>query len=384
MNEEPHTFYEKIVAFLHFVFGMPGFEKTPTETYNPTVGALIPAYNEEASIADTIKSIRAQTYPRISKIVVVDDCSDDKTGDIARSLNAIVVRTPSNTGTKSRAQNFAILEKNSIDTELMLTMDADTILDAKAVELLVPAMFEENTLSACGFVIPQVIETFWEIARLGQYLYCIGLNKKAQSHIGVVLVSSGCFSIYNTKTLIKLGGFPHDTIVEDMALTWRGYMLGYKTKFVPDAICYPKDPSSWKVYRGQVLRWYRGFLQCVSLYKLDVFQKKRLGFFIGWYVLAGVIAPLVWIFLLVILPINILLGRFVVPSILIVALFFIDLFISFIITMYEGWRHNVFKKAFYGFFFYWLESPIESYLFAVAIYNEWILKKSLTKWDKGH
>jgi cellulose synthase/poly-beta-1,6-N-acetylglucosamine synthase-like glycosyltransferase len=382
MITKQRTSHERLISFFHFIFGVPYSEQVP-ESYNPTVAVLIPAYNEEASIADTIESISKQTYSRISKIIVVDDCSTDKTGDIARSLNAIVVRTPNNTGTKSRAQNFAILEKNLVDTDLLVTLDADTELAAKAIENIVPAMFEEGTLSACGFVIPQVIETFWEIARFGQYLYCIGLNKKAQNNLGVPLVSSGCFSIFNTKSLIELGGFPNETIVEDMALTWKGHILGYKIKFISSALCFPKDPHSWKIYRGQVLRWYRGFLQCVGLYKFEIFKNKKMGLFISWYVFSGLIAPLSWILVLIILPFLLLSGR-LVPSIFILTWFIVDITISFAIIMYEGWRHDNLKKAFQGFFLYWIEAPIESYLFVVSFYNEWILKRSLTKWDKGH
>ncbi|MBI4464803.1 MAG: glycosyltransferase, partial [Acidobacteria bacterium] len=65
---------------------------------------IIPAYNEAASVADTLRSLQAQTL-RPSEIIVVDDCSTDGTGDVARALGVTVLRPPKNTGSKAGAQN---------------------------------------------------------------------------------------------------------------------------------------------------------------------------------------------------------------------------------------------------------------------------------------
>src|SRR5436190_12264129 len=71
------------------------------------ITVIVPAYNEEASLADTIKSLLNQTLPP-SEIIVVDDCSSDGTGDVARDLGVTVRRPPSNTGSKAGAQTYAL------------------------------------------------------------------------------------------------------------------------------------------------------------------------------------------------------------------------------------------------------------------------------------
>lgn len=369
------------IAFLYFFIGKKRKRDVPPD-WKPKVTVLIPAFNEEQTIEDTIQSIWNQTYP-IEKIIVVDDCSTDKTGEIAEKCGAFVLRTPKNTGSKSKAQNYPIMETDLIETEMIVTIDADTILHPRAIEFVVAAMHEESTLSACGFVVPQSIETFWEITRYAQYLYCIGLNKKAQDHVGVPLVSSGCFSIFKTKLLRELGGFPHETMVEDMALTWKAHILGYKIRLVPEAICYPKDPPTWPIYKGQVLRWYRGFLQCVSLYKLQLVRNKRLAVFVGWYTFSAIITPLTWLTMLIILPWLLATGKILI-SFLILLWFASDIIITFTVIIIEGWRHNELKKAFIGYFLYWITSPIECGLFMLSLWYEWIIRKKLTTWDKGH
>src|SRR2546425_9620458 len=71
------------------------------------VTVIVPAYNEAASVADTIRSLQAQTE-RPFEIIVVDDCSTDGTGDVARALGVTVVRPPHNTGSKAGAQSFGL------------------------------------------------------------------------------------------------------------------------------------------------------------------------------------------------------------------------------------------------------------------------------------
>ena len=98
---------------------------------------IVPAYNEAASIGDTIRSLQEQTLPP-EEIVVVDDCSTGETADVARSLGVTVVRPPTNTGTKAGAQNFAL---KGVVTELtMVAIDADTTGAPDAIERLLGAL----------------------------------------------------------------------------------------------------------------------------------------------------------------------------------------------------------------------------------------------------
>src|SRR5688500_15116316 len=86
------------------------------------LSVIIPAYNESATLGDTIRSLRSQTVAP-DEIIVVDDCSTDGTGDIARALGVTVVRPPTNTGSKAGAQNFAL---PIVRGALTMAIDADT------------------------------------------------------------------------------------------------------------------------------------------------------------------------------------------------------------------------------------------------------------------
>src|SRR5947208_2699734 len=93
---------------------------------------IVPAYNEAESITDTVKSLLEQTTPP-RRIIVVDDCSTDDTAAVARSLGVEVVTPPENTGSKAGAQTFALRQ---VETEFVMAIDADTVLESDAIELL--------------------------------------------------------------------------------------------------------------------------------------------------------------------------------------------------------------------------------------------------------
>src|SRR5689334_1206295 len=118
-----------------------GLESTPiSNSHNRQITVIIPAYNEAASIADTIESLLNQTHPA-TEIIVVDDCSTDGTGDVARDLGVTVLRPPENTGSKAGAQTYAL---PFIDTEFSIAIDADTILAPDAIQHLFEAVQNSN------------------------------------------------------------------------------------------------------------------------------------------------------------------------------------------------------------------------------------------------
>src|SRR5207247_10042289 len=97
------------------------------------VTVIVPAFNEAASVADTIRSLQAQTA-RPREIIVVDDCSTDGTGDVARARGVIVVRPPANTRSTAGGQTFVL---RGVRTPLTIHVDLTTVLAAHASEWLV-------------------------------------------------------------------------------------------------------------------------------------------------------------------------------------------------------------------------------------------------------
>src|SRR5436309_15033318 len=202
------------------------------------VTVIVPAYNEAASIADTIRSLQAQTAPPFG-IIVVDDGSTDGTGDVARALGVTVVRPPANTGSKAGAQSFGL---RYVRTPLTVAIDADTVLAPDALERLLAAFHRPAVAAACGFVLPQRVRSLWERGRYIEYLFAFTYYKQVQDYYGKPLISSGCFSMYRTEILGAQGGWSNSTLAEDVDLTWSLYKEGDEVRCVHGAMCYSIEP----------------------------------------------------------------------------------------------------------------------------------------------
>jgi biofilm PGA synthesis N-glycosyltransferase PgaC len=338
-----------------------------------SITALVPAWNEAASIEMTIRSLQAQTYP-ISKIIVIDDCSEDGTGVIARALGVTVLRPVQNLK-KAGAQNFGL---EHVTTDLFVTVDADTVLAPDALYEAMRFFNEASTEVVCGTVIPQKITTFWEHGRLIDYLYAQTIMKPAQNHNGLVLVASGCFSIFRTQTVRKYGGLDHRTIAEDMDLTWRIHEDGGRVYFASKAICYPVEPPTFEMYFNQLDRWYRGFMQNVKVRNFRIFpRKKAMGVlvyvYLLWFAVSALFTP-VFLFGVTGDIAATLLWTAVLNGIFV-----------WIPALYAGTRMGIpYGTILIGFVPYLAIPYINMYIYIQAAWKELVVGEKLTQWKKGH
>ncbi len=343
--------------------------------YDWSITVLIPAYNEVENISRTIRSVKEQTH-RVDRILVVDDCSTDRTGDLAGRLGADVIRMRAQSGKKGRAQNYAL---QFVDTDIIVTVDADTVLDPDAVEKLLPPLADPKVASSCGFILPYRTKTVWEKARFVEYLLSLFLYKEGENLWGATVISPGCFSAFRRDALIDFGGMPVDNVLEDVDLTWRHYEAGYKVVMVPEAKCWVLSPPNYQFYQSQVDRWVRGgWLQSMASHGARLFTNKKLGFFI--YI--SLIGNLYSLFLyLVLVPVFIMRSSLwkVFLNLLLVEWGF-----SFLLTSVVALREQVLFTALKCLPFYWLVQPINIFLWWRSVWREWILGRRLGVWTKGH
>jgi poly-beta-1,6-N-acetyl-D-glucosamine synthase len=174
-----------------------------------------------------------------------------------------VIRPDVNTGSKAGAQNVAL---NLVETPFVVAVDADTTVAPDALEQLLIPFDVPEVVAACGFVVPRVVDTIWERGRYIEYLFAFSFYKQIQDYYGKPIISSGCFSMYRTQALRTCGGWSTRTLAEDMDLIWTFYRSGHAVRFVPEAVCYPIEPGSYRYLRAQLRRWSHGFLQNVRLH----------------------------------------------------------------------------------------------------------------------
>jgi biofilm PGA synthesis N-glycosyltransferase PgaC len=346
---------------------------SPTERPSAQLTVLIPAYNEAASIADTISSLLAQTV-RPAEIIVIDDCSTDNTAAIAESFGVRVCRPPRNTGSKAGAQNFAL---PLVRTPYTMAIDADTTLAPDAIELLLEAFTDPEVAAACGFVLPRRVRTLWERGRYVEYLFAFTFYKQVQDYYEKPLISSGCFSAYRTAALRAHGGWATRTLAEDMDLTWSFYQAGHKVRFISTAVCYPIEPHSFGYMRTQLRRWSHGFVQNVRLHWRGLLEVPYLRSAVAVSLWDATLAALVYLVLLPLLAIGLrnpwlLLGYVIdVPALLVPVL-------AGALPRRQGMQALASIPAFL------VLRTVNAVFFLGAAWNEWVLQRSFRTYEKGH
>lgn len=340
---------------------------------NVDLTVIVPAYNEEKTIQDTLLSIQNQTL-KPKEIIVVDDCSTDNTVEVAKKLGVRVIQPDKNTGSKAGAQNVALKHTN---TEFVMALDADTTLAKDAIEKLIQAFTHPNVAAACGFVLPRFVNTLWERGRYIEYLIAFTYYKPIQDYFGKPLISSGCFSMYKTKFLRDTNGWPTRTMAEDMDLTWSFHKKKFFVRFIPEAVCYPIEPQNFTFFKKQLMRWSHGFVQNLALHWKNVFSVPYLNFIVAVMTWDAIVASLVYLILIPVLSVF-----FRNPYLLL--LYFIDAPIIFVPIFYQGIKRHEVLKVISSFPAFFVLRIVNAVFILEAFWSEYVLKRKLLSYEKGH
>lgn len=333
---------------------------------------LVPAYNERDHIAETIRSLQDQTLPP-EKIIVIDDCSSDGTGEVARAMGVTVVRPPENTGSKAGAQNYGL---QFVRTEYTMAVDADTTLALDAVEQIMKAFDDESIVAACGLVLPRKVRTLWERGRYIEYLFAFTFYKSIQDFYEKPLISSGCFSAYCTEAVRGNGGWSTRTMAEDMDLTWSFYQANRGVRFVPEAACYPLEPHNYNFMSKQLRRWSHGFVQNICLHWRELLNQSYLRTIVAVALFDAVVASLFYLVLLPILAVAI-------HPILLLG-YLIDWPAVAVPVVFKGLQRGELGKVLVSLPCFFILRVFNGVFMLAAVWSEVVMGRRLQVYEKGH
>ena len=252
------------------------FEVSTTKERQPRVTIIVPAYNEEVTIAVSIKSLVKQTYRNL-EIIIIDDGSRDSTYTIAKKFEGefdgkkIRVLTKKNGG-KAKALNFAI-ERSS--GEFVMCVDADSKLEPDAVELMARYLRDKEIVAVAGSVF--VSNRVNVLTKLQALEYIEGLNmvRNAQAFLKLVNIIPGPLGMFRKDAIVEVGGYASDTFAEDADLTLKLIKKNYKIEFEPDAVAHTEAPEGLLDLLQQRYRWTRGILQAIKKHSKSLWRKKK-------------------------------------------------------------------------------------------------------------
>ena len=255
------------------------------EQHYPPITILIAAYNEAADIATTLKSIFLEDYPNTVHVIVINDGSKDETVNIVRSFmsehqNLSLIDLNQNGG-KANALNDGL---EQCSTDIVITIDADSYLWKDALKNLVGRYLSDpaNTKAVAGEILIRNSRENW-ITKAQEWDYFLGIAsvKRIQSLFQGTLVAQGAFSLYDRKTLVELGGWPNK-VGEDIVLTWKILMAGYRVGHAENACAFTNCPNTFMKFVNQRRRWSRGLIESFKENWSILFKKRQSTMYIWW------------------------------------------------------------------------------------------------------
>ncbi|QPJ66743.1 MAG: glycosyltransferase family 2 protein [Candidatus Nitrohelix vancouverensis] len=279
--------------------------------FSKPISILAPAFNEEASIVNSVNSLLQLEYP-LYEVVVINDGSTDRTLEYLKDSfdlkitnkvyrkqvecapvrgvyeskkhpNLLVIDKV-NGGGKADAMNAGI---NASSYPLFCAIDSDSIIEKDVLlKIIRPFIQDTSTVAAGGTVriingckvrggiidevgLPKTLLGKFQIM---EYFRAFLAGRVAFSSFSCLLIISGAFGLFKKQHVIDVGGYWADAIGEDMELVVRLHKHlrqkkeKYKIVYIPDPVCWTEAPETYKVLGLQRKRWQRGLLQCLSVH----------------------------------------------------------------------------------------------------------------------
>jgi cellulose synthase/poly-beta-1,6-N-acetylglucosamine synthase-like glycosyltransferase/spore germination protein YaaH/peptidoglycan/xylan/chitin deacetylase (PgdA/CDA1 family) len=255
--------------------------------YKPKVTVIIPAFNEEKVIENTVRSALASDYPNL-RTIVVDDGSKDATSAVVQEKFAkeiaegrVLLLTKTNAG-KAEALNHAL--KYTKD-EIYVGIDADTVIASNAISILVPHFADTKVGAVAGNAKVGNRVNLWTRWQALEYITSQNFERRALNVFGAVSVVPGAIGAWRVTAVRQAGGYHTDTVAEDADLTMSLLENGWRVVNEDRALAFTEAPTNARGLMRQRFRWSFGILQAVWKHGAAIRRRSRLG----WIALPNII-----------------------------------------------------------------------------------------------
>ncbi|WP_043931424.1 glycosyltransferase family 2 protein [Bacillus sp. EB01] len=289
------------------------------EIYTKPVSIIVPAYNEEAGVVQSVRSLLSMNYP-LFEVIVVNDGSKDSTLEKMishydmKKINKVVRKQLDTKPIRGIYQSSILPHLYMVDKEnggkadalntglnfsnypYVCSLDGDSVLENDAfLKVMKPIIDSDEEVIASGgsvriangcdirdghilkiglsshpLVVMQIIE----------YLRAFLMGRIGLSRHNLLLIISGAFGVFSKRWVMEAGGYKTDTVGEDMELVVRMHRLmkekGLKKKivYVPDPVCWTEVPEEMSILRKQRSRWHRGLFESLWTHRKLTFNPK--------------------------------------------------------------------------------------------------------------
>lgn len=322
----------------------------------PPISLIVPAYNEQINIVESVHSMLALEYPAYEVIVVNDGSKDETLKRLIDAFELVSVRRPfeealehepirgiyasprsdrlfvidKSNGGKADAQNAGI---NVSRAPIFCVIDGDSILEPDALLRAVQPFIEdpERTIAVGGTIriannstiesgrvktvrLPTRILPLFQVV---EYLRAFLMARLAWSRINSLMLVSGAFGVFRRREAVAVGGFTKGSMGEDLdfVIKLHRHMLDnkkeYRIEFIPEPVCWTEAPETLAVLARQRSRWQRGALEAFFRYRGMLFNPRygRVGFLgFGHILIVDVLGPIMEVLGYILMPLFWLTG----------------------------------------------------------------------------
>lgn len=299
------------------------FDETYIDSfYSKPISIIVPAYNEEIGVIDSVRSLLSLRYPEF-EIIIVNDGSTDHTQEVIieqfkmkpihkkiheglktrkviqvyqSEIHPHCLLIDKENGGKADALNVGI---NYSKYPYFCSIDGDSILEETSLlRVMKPIILSNEEVIAVGGNVRiangihmqlgtvfdmKLSKNYLVLMQVIEYLRAFLMGRIALSQFNLVLIISGAFSVFSKRWVIEAGGYATGTIGEDMELIVKLHRLILERKakkrieFVPDPVCWTEAPQTMSVLRRQRRRWHQGLLESLWKHKKMTLNPKYKG-----------------------------------------------------------------------------------------------------------
>lgn len=284
----------------------------------PSFSIIVPAYNEERDIVDTVRWLLQQKYGEY-EVIIVNDGSTDQTLPLlkeyydlyksSRYINKSLKHEPiravyesssyphlividKENGQRADAMNAGL---NAARKDLFCAVDADSFLEHDVLLKMLRSFARDENTIAVGGIIRVANGCYFEngelkkiaapasmipLVQVIEYIRSFLFGRIGWEYFNSLILISGAFGVFDRQAVLNAGGYYTDAIGEDFELTvklhkyYRNHNLPYKITFQPEPVCWTEVPDDWASLSSQRNRWQRGLLQTLWRFKEMIFNPR--------------------------------------------------------------------------------------------------------------
>jgi cellulose synthase/poly-beta-1,6-N-acetylglucosamine synthase-like glycosyltransferase len=265
---------------------MQYYYQNPDESRYPLVVTQLPMYNERQVAKRVIAAAAAMDYPRNRhEIQVLDDSTDETIGYVDEMVeqlrrsgcNISVIRRTDRTGFKAGALQKGLEYTNA---EFVAIFDADFVPPVDFLRKAMAFFVDRPKLGLVQGRWTHLNKNSSLITR-GQAMGIDGhfmIEQAARSWNGLFMNFNGTAGVFRRKAIEASGGWQHDTLTEDMDLSYRMQIADWETEYVPDLTVPAEIPEDINAFKNQQFRWAKGSIQ-TAIKIIPLLRQKKMSKF---------------------------------------------------------------------------------------------------------